>query len=95
MINELVSNALKYAFPNRSGEIQIEMCMDEHNQFVLIVSDNGTGFPKDFDVQNATSLGLRLVNSLVDQLDGTLELQNDEGTTFKIVFTEPNYAKRV
>ncbi len=95
IINELVSNALKYAFPGRKGEIRIDMDVDEHDQFVLIVSDNGIGFPQDMDFRETGSLGLKLVHSLIDQLDATIELQNDEGATFTIIFTEPKYAKRV
>jgi two-component sensor histidine kinase len=95
ILNELVSNSLKYAFPERTGEIRIEMSMDHDDRFVLVVSDNGVGFPKDLDFRETGSLGLKLVQSLVDQLDGTIELQNDEGTTFKIIFTEPEYTKRM
>jgi two-component sensor histidine kinase len=50
------------------------------------VSDNGAGLPKDFDLQNTTSLGLRLVNVLANQLGGTVEIDRSSGTTFKITF---------
>ncbi len=91
IFNELVSNALKYAFPDKDGEIRIHFDVDNNNNYVLVVSDNGIGFPADFDFQNAKSLGLKLVHTLVDQLDGTIELHRNGGTTFQIVFTEPNY----
>jgi two-component sensor histidine kinase len=93
IINELVTNALKYAFPGRTGEIRVEMQEEHEAHVVLIVSDNGVGFPKDLDFRETGSLGLKLVNSLVDQLDGTIGLQNDNGTTFTIIFTEPEYTK--
>jgi PAS domain S-box-containing protein len=86
IINELISNALKHAFPNgRRGEILVELQKNQQ-QISLCVSDNGIGFPTDLDFQNTNSLGLQLVNTLVGQLDGTIELQNGSGTTFKINF---------
>jgi two-component sensor histidine kinase len=86
IINELISNALKHAFPNgRQGEILVELQKNQQ-QVSLHVSDNGIGFPADLDFQNTGSLGLQLVNTLVGQLDGTIELQNGSGTAFKISF---------
>ena len=96
ILNELVSNSLKYAFPagaqshpenrGREGEIRIDLRSDKDNECTFIVSDNGVGFPKDLDFRNTESLGLQLVVSLVDQLDGTIELDRSGGTTFKITF---------
>lgn len=86
IINELISNALKHAFPhNYQGEIRVELQKNQQ-QISLCVSDDGIGFPTDLDFQNTNSLGLQLVNTLVGQLDGTIELQNGSGTTFKISF---------
>jgi two-component sensor histidine kinase len=87
IINELVSNGLKHAFPKGGeGEITIQMQKQDTNRIVLIVSDSGIGFPKDVDIRNSPSLGLTLVNSLVEQLDGTIELDRRGGTTFTIRF---------
>jgi two-component sensor histidine kinase len=86
IINELVSNALKYAFPKRSGgEICVELTSD-NDQFTLIVRDNGVGFPQDLDFRKTKSLGLTLIIMLVRQLKGTIELDNNDGTEFKINF---------
>ncbi|MBE7555053.1 MAG: PAS domain-containing protein [Anaerolineales bacterium] len=86
IINELISNALKHAFPNNyHGEILVELQKNQQ-QISLCVSDNGIGFPTDLDFQSTNSLGLQLVNTLVGQLDGTIELQNGCGATFKINF---------
>jgi two-component sensor histidine kinase len=86
MINELVSNALKYAFPDgRGGEICVELFSD-NGQFTLAVRDNGVGFPKDLDFRNTESLGLKLVVTLVKQLKGTIALHRDGGTAFEIKF---------
>jgi len=89
IINELVSNSLKHAFPDgREGEIQIALHPITENQIELIVSDDGIGFPKDRDFRNTDSLGLQLVCILVDQLGGTIELDRSEGTTFTIKATK-------
>jgi two-component sensor histidine kinase len=84
IINELVSNALKHAFPSdRKGTITIRSRYDD-KVLSLVVRDDGIGLPPDLDWKNPESLGLRLVNSLVDQLDGTIELKKERGTTFII-----------
>ncbi|MEQ9671703.1 PAS domain S-box protein [Coleofasciculus sp. G2-EDA-02] len=87
ILNELVSNSLKYAFPeNRKGEINIAFQRNCDHRITLIVRDNGVGIPKSFDIETTTSLGLTLVWGLVEQLDGTLELNCDSGTEFTIIF---------
>lgn len=87
-INELVSNSLKYAFPDRKeGEIGIELRSANDSCLRLIVRDNGVGLAPDLDLNNSKSLGLKLVRSLTEQLSGTLtHTSNDHGTTFEIVF---------
>jgi two-component sensor histidine kinase len=87
IINELVSNVLKHAFPKgEGGEIMIQLLRKRANHIVLTVSDNGIGFPEHVDFRNSSSLGLTLVNSLVQQLDGSIELDRRGGTTFTITF---------
>jgi two-component sensor histidine kinase len=78
---------LKYAFPdNRSGEIKVSV-KKISNELVLIVSDDGIGIPEDLDWRNLKSLGLKLVRSLAeDQLDGSIEMESKNGTTFTIKF---------
>ena len=112
IINELVSNSLKHAFPSGwKGDVCIKLCRTEGNdenksisniisnssskssvdkniQYILVVSDNGLGFPENVDFRNTSSLGLQLVNILVEQLDGTIELEKSSGTKFKIWFKE-------
>ncbi len=126
IVNELVSNALKHAFPaGKRGEICISLfesencrkesetcnfekesrkekndrekderekegkigCKNEGDlQFILIVADNGIGIPENIDFRNTDSLGLQLVNILVEQIDGCIELKRDSGTEFQIIF---------
>jgi len=86
LINELVSNALKHAFPNeRAGEIRVG-ARTENGQTVLSVSDDGVGLPADVDFRRPRSLGLQLVNTLVEQLNGTITLDDHQGTTFEVAF---------
>ena len=88
IINELISNSLKHAFPEgKTGEISIAVFRHEHT-LSIIMKDNGAGIAEDFDWRNATSLGLRLVISLVEQLQGSIELDRIAGTTFTIVLQE-------
>ena len=95
IINELVSNALKYAFPdNRSGEIRITFQESESRQLLLIISDNGIGLPSSLDFRNTESLGLQLVCRLTKQIEGSIELSRNQGTEFKIAFTEPKLIDR-
>ena len=90
IINELVTNSLKYAFRGlESGKIKIDFSADEGRDCVLVVSDSGIGFPKDLDYRNARTLGWRLVVSLVKQIRGKIELLETEGTVFKITFLPP------
>jgi two-component sensor histidine kinase len=89
IINELVSNALRHAF-TENGEGGIFVALhSQGDQLILTVSDNGVGLPQDLDYQNAQSLGLQLVNTLVEQLDGTMEINTGgEGTAFRITFAQ-------
>jgi len=87
IINELVSNSLKHAFTDgREGKIGITISTTSDHQFTLIVDDNGVSFPKGVDFRNTQSLGLKLVNMLVKQLEGTIELDKSSGTRFRITF---------
>jgi PAS domain S-box-containing protein len=85
IINELVTNSLKYAFPEGKGEIYIEMCRKD-DKYMLKVKDNGRGLPGDLDPENIKTLGLELVFNLSEQIEGTVEILRDTGTVFKIIF---------
>ena len=96
IISELVSNSLKYAFEDeKSGEIIIAL-KSKDDKYELIISDNGVGFPKNLDFKNIKlSLGLQLVNSLVNQLDGSIGLDRSQGTKYTIKFKEQRYKSRM
>ena len=87
IINELVSNSLKYGFGGMENkEISISLYLEDNNKFILVCKDNGIGFPKELDFKNTTTLGLQLVCTLTEQLGGEIELSRDGGTKFKITF---------
>jgi PAS domain S-box-containing protein len=89
IVLELITNSVKDAFPNRSdGEIKIQVKSVDQNNFILIVSDNGIGFPKGFNFKEADSLGLQIILSLTEQLNGEIELLDGAGTTFRLTFEE-------
>lgn len=91
IVNELLSNTLKHAFPNgRRGELNIKFYSKNKN-LVLIVRDDGVGFPEDLNFRNTESLGLNLVNTLVGQINGEIEIMVDHGTEFKIKFPEVKF----
>jgi PAS domain S-box-containing protein len=87
-INELITNSLKYAFPeNRIGQIALLLKEDANQELELTVSDNGVGIPDGIDLVHNNTLGLKLVANLVqNQLGGKIELDRSQGTTFKITF---------
>ena len=87
IINELVSNSLKYAFQeDRKGEIKVAIRSNDRGDVELTISDNGVGMPEDVDFRKTDSLGLNLVDALVRQLQGEIELYREKGTGFIITF---------
>lgn len=86
VINELVSNSFKHAFKERDDNqltVSIKRC---GNVYELIIADNGIGFADNIDFRNTDSLGLQLVNTLTSQIDGSISLENKQGTKFTIKF---------
>ena len=94
ILNELISNALKYGFPGvqiEQGEITISLTAKTKNIISLIVQDNGIGLPEDLDIENSNSLGLKLVTTLVkNQLEGKMNVDRKNGTLFHIEFENTN-----
>ncbi|MDD2301944.1 MAG: transporter substrate-binding domain-containing protein [Eubacteriales bacterium] len=88
VLNELISNTLKHAFPGEGpGELRIIIRETENNGIEIVVRDNGVGLPDDVDIHAPRAVGLYLVNGLVkNQLDGQLEVRRDVGTEFRIKF---------
>ena len=94
IINELITNSIKHAFPDSEGNINVEF-FRENDNLKLIVSDDGIGIPKNLDIENTNTLGLRLLSSLVDQIEGDLKIHENNGSSFEITFHELEYKKRI
>jgi two-component sensor histidine kinase len=87
IVNELVSNALKHAFPDgRAGSVSVDLEPRGTNRLALVIGDDGVGLPATCDFRNTESLGLQLVNDLTQQLHGSIDVTRQPGTTFTIVF---------
>ncbi len=87
ILNELISNAIKHGFSEASvGEVVVTLERRLTRQIVLTVSNSGSNLPADFDLSRTDSLGLQLIQSLVHQLEGTLEIESTDRTTFRIIF---------
>ncbi|MCC5842952.1 MAG: PAS domain S-box protein [Verrucomicrobia bacterium] len=87
LLNELLSNACKHAFsPDKPGQIQVRLSSKDKATLVLEVIDNGKGLPPDFQQRRKTSLGLQLIDDFSRQLNGTLDIQTNQGAAFRITF---------
>jgi two-component sensor histidine kinase len=95
ILNELISNVFKHAFPgNRKGEVTITLALADPGEYQLTVRDNGVGFRPGLDWRTSNTLGLQLVHDLTRQLEGTLNVICDGGTVFDIRFKELHYKDR-
>ncbi|MCP4353127.1 MAG: hypothetical protein GY795_47355 [Desulfobacterales bacterium] len=97
ILNELIANSLKYAFPADSqGEIKIVLNRTDNNEIFIRFSDNGIGFPKNFDFKNSDTLRIRMVISIVEhQLGGTVDFETNNGMVCQIKFKDDLYSERV
>lgn len=98
IINELVTNSFKYAFPgDRKGKISVTLQRKSQGDgYLLQVADNGIGLPAGFDIRRGDTLGLQLVVNLAEhQLQGQVEVFSNGGTTFNITFQETGYIERI
>jgi len=89
IVHEVISNSLKHAFPDgRKGTVRVELRSAKDGKIVLLLGDDGTGLGSRIDVQKTESLGITLIRTLVDQLDGTLEVGGNIGTKYRIAITD-------
>jgi PAS domain S-box-containing protein len=96
VVNELVSNCFKHAFPNgRKGKVQIDCQQSEQGEISLCVSDDGKGLPADYSLAESESLGMQLVNLLAQQLDAQLSVEREPGTKICLSLHELNYQQRL
>jgi two-component sensor histidine kinase len=95
IVNELINNILKHAFPDGYiGKIELNLRRSGEN-VVLEVIDNGIGIPESFELDKSDSLGMQLIDTLVKQLDGIIEVKSLNGTRFIIEFRELKYKERI
>jgi two-component sensor histidine kinase len=89
IVNELVSNALKHGFPEgRSGEVAVELHRIDGDGYMLRVRDDGVGLPEGLDFRRTDTLGMQIIVTLVNQIDGRLKLERQGGTSFTLEFNE-------
>ena len=93
IINELITNIVKYAFIDFNGiiTIKLEPYLDV---LELTIADNGRGLPKNIDIEHSETLGLQLVNNLINQIEGKLKININNGTEYKILFNQVKYKNR-
>ena len=90
IINELVSNSMKYAFPEeQAGTIEVSLLVSSADSINLSIRDDGIGIPDDITIEDSPSLGLQLVNLLTKQIYGTLKTKKENGTHIEITFPKP------
>jgi len=83
IVNELFTNSLKYAFPDENGNLQVDF-RGNNEMYMLSIKDDGIGLPEDFGIEKTNSLGLTLVKILTEQINGTLEIESENGTKWLI-----------
>jgi two-component system sensor kinase len=94
IINEMVSNILKHAFPHGEGNIGLELSEKNKDKYIMKIKDDGKPFPEDFEIGNTNTLGIKLIKSLVTQLNGEMTM-NKENKEFLIEFDELKYKERI
>ncbi|MCX6566415.1 MAG: sensor histidine kinase [Candidatus Aminicenantes bacterium] len=96
ILNELVLNALKHAFPNnREGKILVELRENENGSIRLTVRDNGIGLPEGCEPGKVESLGFQIISLLSAQLEGRIDVRREDGTAITLRFKPPRYADQV
>lgn len=90
ILNEAITNAMKYAFTiDNNAQISVSLYSDASQQCHLVIRDNGKGLPDDFNISESSSLGLRLIQGLTQDINGVLKIYNEEGTVIEIEFSLP------
>ncbi|MEJ6776609.1 MAG: sensor histidine kinase [Crocinitomicaceae bacterium] len=88
ILSEVITNSLKHAFTGiEYPKIEVELNLNE-SKYILIIRDNGIGLPEDFDLNDQKSLGVEIIVALIEQIDATIEINTQEGTSFTITFED-------
>ncbi|QEE50815.1 hypothetical protein FUA48_14880 [Flavobacterium alkalisoli] len=92
ILNEAITNSIKYGFPEKEeGVISIKLIQNTEDTFMLYIRDNGVGLPDDYAIKKENSLGLNLIKGLTEDLDGSLNLYNDNGVVIEITFINKTF----
>jgi two-component system, sensor histidine kinase PdtaS len=87
ILNEAITNAIKYAYPHgQHGTVRVYLQSRGDDNIILGVADNGQGLPRNFEYHNLSSMGMKLMETLAEQLEGTMDLRSNGGTTLEIAF---------
>lgn len=86
ILNEAITNAIKYAFDEKGGEIIVGLQLEEEEMAILTIADNGKGLPPDFELADATSLGMAMMKALSRQIRGSFQIKNETGVSITIEF---------
>lgn len=95
IVNELLTNSIKHAFDSGGGKIRVELSRIGGSEYELVIEDDGVGLPQDFDIDRCSTLGLRLVKALVQQIEGKLEIRSVGGAQFRVRFADQTAGGRV
>lgn len=95
IINEAVTNAIKYAFPTGEGTIEIGLQHANNSRFILYIQDNGKGLPDGFDFRKSSSLGLTLIEGLSTDIEGRFKLSSQHGTRVEIEFIDEAFREEL
>lgn len=87
ILNEAITNAIKHAFDEGNGQINIELQLINSDQVLLTLADNGKGLAADFDIEYATTLGMEMIKALSRQLNGDFQVKNENGVVMSLKFT--------
>ena len=88
IINELITNVYKYAFPgNQTGNLWINLLPEDEGKYSISIRDDGIGLPEDFTMKTTQSMGTQIVEILIQQLEAKLEVTNNGGACFRILFS--------
>ncbi len=90
IVNEVVTNSFKHAFPERSGTVRIAFSVNDANYYYLVIADDGIGMARDGALEESKTLGIQLIGALANQLNGRYEVITKEGTEYRFIFPRPD-----
>lgn len=88
IVNELITNSYKYAFPGlSSGMVRVSLSPEDENGYCLSVGDDGIGLPEGFSIKSAASMGSQIIRLLLEQIEARMDITSNNGSTFEVHFS--------